>query len=215
MEPTMTWIDISVPLQEDMIIWPGDPPYRRELIRSMAAGATCNVSHLDFGAHSGTHVDAPGHFIDGAAGVETTPLQVLIGPAWVVDATGVSGPLDRQALDALDMPAGETRLLFRTANGSIRSRGIFDREFVALDADGAAAIVDRGTRLVGIDFLSVARFDDPVETHQTLLGTGVVVLEGLDLRHVEPGPYELVCLPLRAVGSDGGPARALLRPRPA
>ena len=209
----MPWIDISVPLEDGMIIWPDDPAFRRELVQSMATGATCNVSRLDFGAHTGTHVDAPGHFIDGAPGVETTPLDALIGPAWVVDATGITGALDREALDALDIPAGETRLLFRTTNGSIRSRGGFDTGFVALDAEGAAAIVDRGTRLVGMDFLSVARFDDAVDTHRTLLGAGVVALEGLDLRAVEPGPYELVCLPLRVVGSDGGPARALLQPR--
>ena len=209
----MTWIDISVPLEEDMTIWPGDPPFRTELVGSIAAGAPCNVTRLDFGAHSGTHIDAPGHFLDGAPGVETISPENLIGPAWVVDATAVGGPIDRAALDGLEMPSGETRLLFKTTNGSLRSRGGFDERFVALDAGGAAAIVERGVRLVGMDFLSVATFDDAVDTHRALLSAGVVVVEGLDLRHVEPGPYELVCLPLRIVGCDGGPARALLRPR--
>jgi arylformamidase len=209
----MSWIDVSVPLEADMIIWPGDPPFRSELVKAMASGDTCNVSRLDFGAHTGTHIDAPGHFIPGAPGVETTPLDALIGAAWVVDATAIEGRIDRAALDRLDIPDGETRLLFRTANGSITSNGSFDEGFVALDADGASWMVERRPRLVGMDFLSIARFDDAVETHRALLGAGIVVLEGLDLREVRPGPYELICLPLRLVGCDGGPARVVLQPR--
>jgi arylformamidase len=211
----MTWIDISVPLEQGMITWPGDPPFGSQLAKSIAAGAHANVTSLAMGAHSGTHVDAPIHFIDGAPGVETTPLDVVMGPTWVVDATDVRGALDRRALDTLDIPAGETRLLFRTTNGALRSRGTFDDGFVAFDAGGARGIVERGVQLVGMDFLSIAMFDDAIDTHRTLLGAGVVVLEGLDLRDVEPGAYELLCLPLLITGCDGGPARALLRPRSA
>ena len=209
----MTWIDISVPLEAGMITWPNDPPFGSERLRSIAAGAHANVSHLSMGAHAGTHIDAPCHFIDGAAAVEATPLDAVIGPAFVVDATQASGALDAAAVAALAIPDGETRVLFKTRNGGLRDDRRWDAGFVALDHGGAAAIVDRGVRLVGLDFLSIARFDDPVATHQALLGAGVVVLEGLDLRTVEPGPYELICLPLRVVGSDGGPARAVLRPR--
>lgn len=209
----MSWIDVSVPIEDGMITWPGDPPYVHELVQTIAESGICNVTRLDFGAHTGTHVDAPIHFIEGAAGIEETPLDALIGPAWVVDATGVGGPIDAGAFRELDIPDGETRLLFRTTNGSIRSRGIFDPAFVAFNASGAQAAIDGGVSLVGLDFLSVAIFDDAVATHRTLLGAGVVVLEGLDLRSAKPGPYELVCLPLNVAGCDGGPARALLRPR--
>ena len=209
----MSWIDVSVPIEDGMIIWPGDPPFISERVKTIAESGVCNVTRLDFGAHTGTHVDAPIHFIDGTAGVETTSLDVLMGPAWVVDAGAVRGALDAAAIRSLDIPDGETRLLFRTTNGSIWSRGVFTRDFVALNAAGADELVARGIRLVGVDFLSVAAVDDPIGTHRSLLGAGVVVLEGLDLRSVEPGPYELICLPLRVVGSDGGPARALLRPR--
>ena len=209
----MTWIDVSVPIEDGMITWPGDPPFTSERFKAIAEGAHANVSRLDFGAHTGTHVDAPIHFIEGAAGVEETPVDALIGPAWVVDATQVQGAIDDVAIRGLDIPAGETRLLFKTSNGSIRSRRVFERGFVALNGAGAGALVAKGIRLVGLDFLSVATFDDSVATHQSLLGAGVVVLEGLDLRMVEPGPYELICLPILVVGCDGGPARALLRPR--
>jgi arylformamidase len=209
----MSWIDISIPIEDGMIIWPGDPPFTSERIKAIAEGAHANVTRLDFGAHTGTHVDAPIHFIEDAAGVETTSIDALMGPAWVVDATSVERVIDDVAIRRLDIPEDETRLLFRTTNGSIRSRGIFDQEFVALNGRGAKELIARQPRLVGLDFLSIAAFDDPVVTHQALLGAGVVVLEGLDLRSVEPGPYELLCLPLRVVGCDGGPARALLRPR--
>jgi arylformamidase len=209
----MSWIDVSVPIEDGMIIWPGDPPFISERVKTIAENGVCNVTKLDLGAHTGTHVDAPIHFIDGAAGVETSPLDVLIGPAWVVDAGRVEGPLDDVALRRLDIPGDETRLLFKTTNGSLRSRATFEPGFVALNASGAVEILARGIRLVGLDFLSVATFDDPIATHRALLGAGIVVVEGLDLRSVEPGPYELVCLPLPIVGCDGGPARALLRPR--
>jgi len=209
----MTWIDISVPIEDGMITWPGDPPFASERIKSIAEGAHANVTQLDFGAHTGTHVDAPIHFIDGAAGVETTPIDPLLGPAWVVDATRVEGAIDETAIRSLDIPDGETRVLFKTTNGSIRSRGLFEPGFVALNGGGADELVTRGVQLVGMDFLSVARFDDPVATHRALLGAGVVVLEGLDLRSVDAGPYELRCLPILVVGCDGGPARALLRKR--
>jgi arylformamidase len=209
----MTWIDISVPIEDGMIIWPGDPPFAAERVRTIAESGVCNVTQLDMGAHTGTHVDAPVHFIDGTPGVEAVPIEALMGPAWVVDATAVEGAIDAGAIRRLDLPDGETRLLFKTTNGSIRSRGVFEPGFVALDARGAEELVARGTQLVGMDYLSIARFDDAVATHRTLLASGMVVVEGLDLRSVEPGPYDLVCLPLRVVGCDGGPARAVLRPR--
>ena len=204
------WIDVSVPIRHEMMTFEGDPGVQLVRTSEIAAGAVCNVSRLDFGVHSGTHVDAPVHFLGGAGGIETVPLDALMGPAVVVDTTGVDGLIDAAALDRLAIPVGAERVLFRGTNCDLWAEPAFAPRFVALAADGARALVERGVRLVGNDYLSIAPFGDPVATHQILLGAGVVVLEGLDLRTVEPGEYELRCLPLLIPGCDGGPARAIL-----
>lgn len=178
---------------------------------NMAEGAICNVSRLDFGVHSGTHIDAPVHFIEGAAGAEGIPLDALIGRATVVDATGILGDIDQAVLRSLAIPAGTERLLFKTPNSRLWERPAFSPEFFGITEDGANYLVGRGIRLVGIDYLSIAPMHDPAPTHVALLTAGVVILEGLDLRFVEPGEYTLVCLPLLLVGADGAPARALLK----
>jgi arylformamidase len=209
----MDWLDISVPIRDGMMTFEGDPAVHLERAQSMADGAICNVSRLDFGLHSGTHIDAPIHFIDGAAGVETVDLDALIGPVFVVDATGLDGSFDRAAIDRLGIPPETERLLFRSRNTALWDKPGFDTSFVAVTGDGAAALVERGLRLVGADYLSIAPFDEPIPTHQTLLRAGIVIVEGLDLRTIEPGWYDLICLPLLIPGSDGGPARAIVRPR--
>jgi arylformamidase len=208
------WIDISVPVDDRIATFPGDPSYRRELHASMADGAICNVSRVDLGAHTGTHIDAPRHFIDGAATVEETPLDAVIGPAWVVDGRALTATITAADIDRLAIPDGETRLLFRTPNSELWSLPGFSTEFIAFAADAAEALARRGTRLVAIDYLSVAPYGDPIATHRAFLGAGVVVLEGVDLRAVAPGPYELLAAPVRWVGSDGAPVRAMLRSRP-
>ena len=207
------WIDISVPIQADTPIFEGDPPFTIELAASMAAGAICNVSRLELGAHTGTHLDAPRHFIDGAPASESIPLDACIGPAWVVDATQLTANISAHDVADLDIPPGETRLLFKTQNSDLWGRPGFQSGFIALDGGAAAVLAERDVRLVAIDYLSIAPFGDPVATHVALLGAGVVILEGTDLRGVEPGPVELLCLPIRLNGSDGVPARALVRPR--
>jgi arylformamidase len=209
----MSWQDISVPIRNGMVTFEGDPLVHLQRASSMDKGAVCNVSRLDFGVHSGTHVDAPVHFIDGAAGVEAVDLDALIGPALVVDARTAKGPFDRAALEALAIPAGTERLLFRSRNSDLWNEPAFTGSFSGVTDDGARALIDIGVRLVGIDYLSIAPFGDPTPTHVTLLGAGVVIVEGLDLRAVEPGPYDLICLPLLIPGSDGGPARAVIRRR--
>jgi arylformamidase len=213
MEEPMDWIDVSVPLHEDMAVFTGDPRFHIERTSSMADGAVCNVSRMDLGVHTGTHVDAPVHFLDGGEGAETIPLDALIGPAWVVDAAAAGPTITAEDVEGFDIPAGEVRLLFRTRSANLWDAPAFDPAFVAPDATGAEALVRRGVRLIGMDYLSAAPFGDPTPTHRILLSAGVVVLEGLDLRAVTPGSYELLCLPLRIVGSDGAPARALLRRR--
>jgi arylformamidase len=196
-------IDISVAVRPGMVIYPGDPDVRLERVSSIAEGAPANLSRLDFGVHSGTHVDAPLHFIEGGAGAEELSLDVLVGSALVVDARGAD-VLDAAAVGPV--AAGTERVLFRTRNSELWARHEFVEDHVSLTADGAAALVERGVRLVGIDYLSVG--DE--SAHHALLGAGVVVVESLDLRDVEPGRYTLVCAPLKLVGSDGAPARALL-----
>jgi arylformamidase len=199
--------DISVPIRAGMHVYDGNPGFRLELVSSIAAGASANVSRLDLGVHNGTHVDAPVHFIDGGAGTESLDLETLIGPAYVADATAVSGYLDEEALGLLTFPSDLTRILFKTSNSWLWSRDSFSRDFVRLTGNGARFLIERGVRLVGIDYLSIG----DAEAHQELLAARVIALEGLDLREVDPGKYELICLPLRLDGSDGAPARAILR----
>jgi RpiB/LacA/LacB family sugar-phosphate isomerase len=202
--------DISVPIHPEMHVYEGNPGVRVERHMSIAEGADANVSLLELGVHSGTHVDAPLHFLDGHAGAETLPLDTMLGHAVVVDATGVGDGLDAAALDTLAIPAGARRILFKTRNSGLWERDAFTHDFVRLDGTGARFLLDRGVELVGIDYLSIGDAD----AHRELLGADVTVLEGLDLREIEPGEYELVCLPLRLEGADGAPARAVLLPRP-
>ena len=196
----MAMIDISVPIREGMVTYPGDPVVKLERVASIAEGDFVNLTRIDFGLHSGTHVDAPFHFIDGADGIDRLPLEALIGPCEVVEAPDLS----RESVSR--MPEGTTRVLFKTPNSKLWARDDFVEEFARLDGDAARLLVERRVRLVGVDYLSVG--DE--EAHHILLGAGVVPVEGLDLRGVEPGRYDLICLPLRVVGADGGPARAVL-----
>jgi arylformamidase len=207
------WLDISALVDPSMPTFEGDPGVRIERVKSLRHGDVCNLTNIDMGAHSGTHVDAPIHFVEGGSSSEAIPLDALLGPAWVVDARDQRAAIAAGDIERLEIPANETRILFRTPNSELWERPGFQTGFVGLDASGADALIRRGTTLVGIDYLSIAPFGDPTPTHRALLSAGVVILEGLDLRDVEPGPYELVCLPIRIVGSDGAPARALLRPR--
>lgn len=171
----------------------------------------CTVTRMDISVHTGTHLDAPAHFIPGGAGVETLDLNVLIGPALVVEAPDVDA-LTADVLASLPIPAGTQRLLFKTRSSELwnRTDDGFVEEFVAVTGDGAQWLVDRGVRLVGVDYLSVAPFTEPVPCHQILLAAGVIPVEGLDLRKIAPGEYQLICLPIKIGGSDGAPCRAVL-----
>jgi arylformamidase len=200
----MSVIDISVPVRPGMLTYPGDPDVRLVREQAIADGDPANISRIDFGVHTGTHVDAPVHFVEGAGSAETLPLDVLIGPAVVVDATAAQGELD----ETLELPAAADRILFKTRNSDLWAQDEFEADFVRVGVGLARRLAGARIRLVGVDYLSVG--DEAV--HELLLGLGTVVIEGLDLRGVEPGPYQLVCLPLKLVGSDGAPARAVLLP---
>lgn len=202
--------DISVPLRADMPTYPGEPGPRLQFAKQLLKGDPANVSVLSLGSHTGTHVDAPSHFLDGAPGVDSLPLDALVGPAYVTEFAG-EGHITAADLDALAIPPDCRRLLFKTRNGRLWDDTEFHRDFIALAPDAARALAEGGLRLVGIDYLSIERFrPERHEVHETLLASGVVILEGLDLRQVPPGEYLLVCAPLNVVGAEGAPARVFL-----
>jgi arylformamidase len=207
--------DVTVPLHNGLPTWPGDPGVEISDWRSLTKGDGANVSLVHFGAHTATHVDAPAHFIEGAAKVEAMPLDALIGQAEVIEV-----PEDCLAIDenfvAAKCAAGAERVLFKTRNSAFWSEPEphFHTDFTYLDLNAAKKLVQRGLRLVGIDYLSIEKFGPANhETHLALLSKGVVILEGLNLADVPAGKYELICLPLRLRSNlgDGAPARAVLR----
>jgi len=199
--------DVSVPIRSEMPIYEGNPGVELERVSSIPDGAPANVSRLTLGVHTGTHVDAPLHFIEDGPGAEAIPLEALFGPAFVVDATAVAADsLGERELESLGIPAEAERVLLKTKNSALWARTDFTRDFIRLDGSGARFVIERGIRTIGIDYLSIG----DQEAHRELLGAGVVPVEGLDLREIEPGPYTFVCFPLDVVGSDGGPARAVL-----
>ena len=206
----MAIYDVSVPLHPGMPTYAGEPGPCLEFRSSMARGDPINLSTLSLGSHTGTHVDAPHHFLDGALTVEALPLNALVGPAHVCEHSSASH-ITAADLDRAGLPADARRLLLKTSNGRFWDDAAFHSNFVALAPDAAPWLVDCGYILVGIDYLSIEQFGSPAhEVHKTLLGAGVVILEGLDLRRVAPGSYFLVCAPLRVVGAEGAPTRVFL-----
>jgi arylformamidase len=207
----LNWIDVSVPLSSAMAHWPGDPEPSFERISEISQGAAANVTMCRMTAHTGTHMDAPCHFLDGEGGIDRFPLALAVGPARVIEIPGAP-VLGWAQLESKNIQPSE-RVLLKTRNSNRRwDNQDFDTGFVALDASGARFLADRRVSLVGVDYLSVGLFQgDGVETHQTLLKSGIWILEGLNLSAAPEGEYELICLPLRIAGCDGSPARAILR----
>lgn len=208
--------DISVPISPgETPVFPGDPGIEITSFHAISRGDAANVTALNFGAHTGTHVDAPAHFIEGAARLSALPLEPFAGEARVVEVEAEALAVEERHVTD-ETIAGATRVLFKTRNSAFWNdpRGRFREDFTYIAPAAARALVARGVRLVGLDYLSVERFgSEDFETHMALLSNGVVIVEGLDLRAVEPGLYDFVCLPLKiAAGSgDGAPARAILR----
>jgi len=204
--------DISLPLSSAMPVWPGDPSILIEQVESMEKGADYNLTRVAASVHSGTHVDAPRHFICNGIPVDQLSLDVLTGPCAVAQLPDSAPAITVETLESLFLPEGTIRLLFRTRNSLLWARGEsrFQEDFVAITESGARWLVDRGVLLVGIDYLSVAPFLDSTPTHQVLLGAGVIVIEGLDLSSVPQGVYDLYCLPLKLRDAEGAPARAIL-----
>ena len=207
--------DVSVPVRHGGLVYPGNPPISITAVQSIAQGDTANVSRIDLGSHTGTHVDAPLHFMDGGAGVDELPLDVLVGPARLIAFGDDVMAVGEAALRRHDLH-GVTRLLIKTRNSAWLASGSseFHPDFTHVAPDGAEYLVSIGVRLVGVDYLSVEQFHSPHHrTHKTLLSNGVVIVEGLVLTEPPPGDYELYCLPMLLAGIDGAPARAVLTER--
>ncbi len=204
--------DITVPIKPAMVVWTGDMPVEVETLGTVASGGAA-VSRLSLGTHTGTHVDPPRHFIEGGASVHEMPLDAMIGPC-VVRHFEERFEITADHLERANIPQGTTRLLLSTPSGAFWDSSTFHEDYTGLSLDGAEWCVRRGIRLVGIDYLSIEQMHSPTKwgTHTTLLGAGVVILEGLDLRQVPEGEYNLICLPLLIQGGDGAPARAVLLP---
>jgi len=204
--------DLTIPISPGMPVWPGDPSVVLEQVSSMDAGAHDNISRLACSVHTGTHVDAPHHFLNDHRTVETLALDVLVGPAEVVQIPEDVQVVSAAVLEKARLPKGVERLLLKTSNSRLWEQGenAFFADFVGISADGADWLVQYGIKLVGIDYLSVAPYHQSIPTHRTLLGAGIIIVEGLELSAISPGSYSLYCLPLKLVGSDGAPARVIL-----
>jgi arylformamidase len=206
----MKLIDVTVPLDARLPTYPGNSVFTLEANKRMARGDSSNVSSLHLSAHAGTHEDAPRHYFDDGPAVDALPLEMLLGRARVVEVIAEHG-IGAAELANLDF-SGELRVLFKTGNSRFWGSPDFRSDYVGVTASGAERLVASGVRVVGIDYLSIEPFRTPgAPAHRTLLGRGVIVVEGLNLQDVEPGVYDMLCLPLRVVGSDGAPARVLLR----
>ena len=202
--------DVSRPLRDGGTIYPGDPEIAVRAHSSIARGDPANVSALALGSHSGTHVDAPSHFIPGGDPVDRIPLERLIGPVAVLDLPAGLASVGADDLARQDL-RGQRRVLLRTGNSAAGAGTGFTPDYCALSPDGAAYLLDRGVELVGIDALSVEPFGSAdFRVHHLLLERGVVIVEGLDLSAIAAGVYQFICLPLRLEGLDGAPARAVL-----
>jgi len=208
----MTYLDISQPIRRDMVVWPNDPGVAIEIESDICCGADLHLTRISLGCHTGTHLDAPLHFEPDGISVDELELDVLIGPCRVVHLPDVAQHIERAHLEGLGLE-GCARVLFKTSNGARFETGTFQSDFVAVAPSAAELLVELGVRLVGVDYLSVEPFvNDNWRTHHTLLRAGVIVVEGLDMRAVPPGDYQLMALPLLIEGAEGAPVRAVLSP---
>jgi arylformamidase len=203
-----------VPIRNGMVHYPGNPPVQLDFVHDLRRGDDETLSRISLSVHTGTHMDAPVHFIRDAAGVDQLPIETLIGAARVIDVPDVEA-ITAEHLAPHEILAGE-RILLRTRNSAYAwSSDEFAADYSHLSVDAARLLAQRRVRLIGIDYLSIGRGDSNPEVHRILLGAGIVILEGLDLSGVSAGWHDLICLPLKLAGRDGSPARAVVRPRSA
>lgn len=203
-------LDVSVPLTPGLPAYPGNPEFEFQPIKRIADGGSSNVSRLVMGTHTGTHIDAPKHFIDDGIGVDELALNLLIGRTRVVEIPK-RGPITADDLAAAGLRE-DIRVLLKTPNSSLWGSGTFHEDYAHVAASGARYLVEQGVKVVGIDYLSIEQFkSNGAPAHRTLLSNGVIIIEGLNLSEADPGMYEMYCLPLRVTGGDGAPARVVLK----
>jgi len=205
--------DITLTLSPNLPVWPGDPSVKIERVKKIEEGANSNVSELHMRVHSGTHIDAPVHFLnDSTQTAESIPLDTLVGFCAVVEVPVEVKEISREVLESLYLPQGSKRILFKTRNSQFWKDGLteFQPDFVGITEDGAQLLVERGFKLVGLDYLSISPYKKSRPTHEAFLKAGVTLLEGVDLSRVGEGYYSIFCLPLKLEGSDGAPARVVL-----
>lgn len=208
---TSGWIDITVPLQDGMVHWPSDPPVRIKRVLDIERGDSHTLSEISMGSHTGTHIDAPLHFIKGGMGIDQMPLDVAIGRARVLEIEDAES-IKPAELAQYGIRQGE-RILFKTRNSaSLWQMDRFVKDFVFVSDEAADFLANRRVKVVGVDYLSVGAFQGGSYPHRVLLGAGIWIIEGLDLSQVESGKYDLICLPLKLDKGDGAPARAIVKP---
>jgi arylformamidase len=201
--------DVTVPLSKELVVYPGDPQVKiNRRTKVNADNAKYNLSRYSFSSHAGTHVDPPFHLIEDGITVDKLPLELLVGRARVVEVT--APVINETVLEEFDFTV-DARVLFKTRNSYLWSQKTFNKDYVYITPGAARSLVSDGIKVIGLDYLSVDKFDAEPETHRVLLGANVIIIEGLDLRDVEPGDYELICLPLKVKDGDGAPARVILR----
>jgi arylformamidase len=206
----MQLYDATLPLQEGMVTFPGDPPFQIKPFFQRHKGDPFDLALMSVGTHLGTHVDPPAHYLDGGATVDEIPLEILVGPGVVLDMRGKS-QIDRQDLEQAPLE-DHVRVLFKTDNGPRLLQSSFHEDFVHLTEDGARYLIENNVCLVGNDYLSIERYKNPgAPVHHILLEAGALVVEAVNLLEVPPGAYEIFCLPIKIKGADGAPARILLR----
>jgi len=205
----MAIFDISIGIDESLPLWPGDPELRLYWAAKIEQGDSVNLTELSMSIHTGTHIDAPLHFLPKGKPIDSLSLNVFVGKAQVV---AIPPDVNLITVDILQdvCEINAAQILFKTKNSQLWGTSKFQQDYVALEASAAQWLVDQGVQLVGIDYLSIAPFKDPAPTHEILLSNDVVIVESLDLRSVEPGLYTLICLPLKLVGREAAPARAIL-----
>jgi arylformamidase len=202
--------DATLSIHEKMVVFPGDPPFKKEPVSQIQTGDDFNLTRLTMGTHLGTHVDPPAHYLEAGATVEQIPLESMVGPGVVADLRGRS-QIDRHDLEKSNI-GDHKRVLLKTDNGPRLLESTFHQNYVHLTEDGARYLVEHKVRLVGIDYLSIEHPENPGSpVHHLLLEAGVLVVEGVHLLEIPPGEYEIFCLPLKIKGADGAPARVLLR----
>jgi len=208
----MRTYDLTLTISPEMPVWPGDPQVQISRNSKIENGDMANVSHMNMSVHTGTHVDAPYHFIEDGKTVEELPIKDLIGRAYVMHLPESEDLITSELLIEAEIPPRTRRVLIRTRNSNLWAENVanFEKSYVALDEEAAKYLVKRGVKLIGVDYLSVAPFANTEPTHCILLEAGVIIVEGLNLSEVSRGRYNFYCLPLKIAGSDGAPARVIL-----